>query len=208
MQTTLKGLYAITRDSQGDSQRLLAEVEAALRGGASIIQYRNKSGGEKQRLNEARQILKLCRHYAIPLVINDDILLAKRIGAAGVHLGRDDADLQTAREILGQKAVIGVSCYNKLELAEQAEAEGANYIAFGSFFDSPTKPAAVKAEQALLQRWKKHRIPACAIGGITPENASALIASGADMIAIISSLWETDDIEQQARTFSELFNSG
>jgi len=201
----LKGLYAITQASNGNSQRLLNDVQGVLEGGASIVQYRDKSDDKSHKQYEAEQILSLCRDFSVPLIINDDVDLAKYIGAAGVHIGKQDAALQQTRKELGPQAIIGVSCYNSLRLAEEAEAAGADYVAFGSFFSSPTKPEAVKAELSLLHSWSHRKIPVCAIGGITLENATDLIDAGADMLAVISGLWEATDIEQEARLYSQLF---
>ncbi|HID83167.1 MAG TPA: thiamine phosphate synthase [Chromatiales bacterium] len=205
MSTLLKGLYAITQASKSDSRQLFSDVEAALKGGASMVQYRDKSRNNKLRRDVTEYLYALCASFSVPLIINDDVDLAKTIGAAGVHLGKDDTDLLAARKELGDQAIIGVSCYNSLRLAEEAEAAGADYIAFGSFFDSPSKPEAVKADLSLLQSWRHHKTPVCAIGGITVENATELISAGADMLAVISSLWAADDIEQQAWMFSRLF---
>lgn len=205
MPRLFKGLYAITQSSNGDSQRLFDEVDAALRGGAKIIQYRDKSSDSKRRRYEAEHLQTLCDRFSVPLIINDDIGLAKTIGATGVHLGKGDASLLVARKELGDQAIIGVSCYNSLKLAEEAEIAGADYIAFGSFFNSPSKPEAVKADLSLLQNWGHHKTPACAIGGITTENGSELLNAGVDMLAVISNLWNATDIEQQARVFSNLF---
>lgn len=205
MSRPLKGLYAITQASDGDSQRLFDEVYAALKGGIIFLQYRDKSRDNKRRRYEAEHLQTLCGRFSVPLIINDDIGLAKTTGAAGVHLGKDDTNLPIARNELGDRAIIGVSCYNSLRLAEEAEIAGADYVAFGSFFNSPSKPEAVTANLSLLQSWRHHKTPVCAIGGITTENGSELLNAGADILAVISNLWESADIEQQARVFSELF---
>lgn len=205
MPRIIKSLYAITQASNGDSQRLFDEVDAALRGGTKIMQYRDKSNDSKRRRYEAEHLQTLCDRFSVPLIINDDIRLAKNIAAAGVHLGKGDTNLLVARKELGDHAIIGVSCYNSLKLAEEAETAGADYVAFGSFFSSPSKPEAVKADLSLLQSWSHHKTPACAIGGITTENGPEVLNAGADMLAVISNLWEAADIEQQAQMFSKLF---
>ncbi len=200
----LRGLYAITRDSGGDSAALRRQVAAALRGGATLVQYRDKSGDAARRQREAADLAALCAEHGVPLIINDDVALAARVGAAGVHLGRDDPDIAEARAALGADALIGVSCYNEPARAEAALAAGADYLAFGSFYPSPTKPHAVRATPALLQRFRG-RAPLCAIGGITLDNAAPLLAAGADLLAVISALWDAPDIAARAAAFAALW---
>lgn len=198
----LHGLYAIT-DS---SATLVADVEQALRGGAAAVQYRDKRPGQPRRENEARALMTLCRRYQRPLIINDDVELALQVRASGVHLGRDDMPLASARQRLGPGAIIGVSCYNDLTLARAAERQGADYVAFGSFFGSPTKPKAVVATPALLQQARKElNIPIIAIGGITADNGAVLIAAGASALAAISGVFGQTDIYQAARRYAQLF---
>lgn len=199
----LSGLYAITTPSE----YLPQQVEAAIAGGARVIQYRDKSSDQRLRFEQAQQLSLLCRATKIPLIINDDVDLAGRVSASGVHLGRDDTALRHARRDLGDEAVIGISCYNDFDLALQAQRKGADYIAFGSFFSSPTKPLAVQADKALLQRAKQElNIPVVAIGGITTDNGKLLIDAGADMLAVISALFAQADVEQASRSFAELFS--
>ncbi len=200
----LRGLYGITDGSTG--KELVHQVEMAINNGLAILQYRDKSSSEHTRLNDAINLRELCCSRNIPLIINDDIQLAKIIHADGVHLGKDDADIQKARRILGNNAIIGVSCYNKLQLALTAQAQGASYVAFGAFFNSPTKPEAptVSIETLKSARQKIH-IPICGIGGITLDNAAQVIDNGADMVAVISSLFSADDIGDTAKQFSKLF---
>jgi thiamine-phosphate pyrophosphorylase len=199
------GLYAIT-DAEFKSEALAAQVELAIQGGARVIQYRDKSDDTAQRLAESEAILAVCRHHNIPLLINDDIELAAHIGAHGVHLGRDDAALAAARERLGESAIIGVSCYNRFELAQAAEAAGADYIAFGRFFSSGTKPQAAQAAPELLQRARAElHCPVVAIGGITPDNGAQLIQAGADMLAVIRGVFAADDVTQAAQSLQKLF---
>lgn len=198
----LRGLYAIT-DATTD---LVAKVAAAIQGGARLIQYRDKTSGTATRLRLASQLLDLCRSHQIPLIINDDLDLAAEIHAHGIHLGRDDADIQTARSRLGNHAIIGVSCYNQLDLAIRAQEQGADYVAFGSFFPSPTKPNAIRADTSLLAQARQSiRLPIVAIGGITPENASGLIQAGADMLAVVSGLFQGSDTMQASRNYADLF---
>ena len=200
----LHGLYAIT-DARSFAGRDMGEcVEQALLGGARLIQYRDKSEDQKQRLQQAQALRALCDQHRALLIINDDVALAKQVGADGVHLGIDDADITEARAQLGADAIIGISCYNRFELAEQAAAQNADYLAFGAFYSSPTKPAAVRAEIELLRRAQQFNLPLCAIGGITAENAAVLIEAGADMLAVISGVFAAADISAEAQRFATL----
>ncbi len=199
------GLYAITRETD-DTAQLLREVSAALNGGASVVQYRDKSGDAARQHEQASELLALCQHYRVPFIVNDSLRLADLIGADGVHLGRDDGAVREARIILGAQRIIGVSCYQSLDLALAAQTAGADYVAFGSFYPSTTKPDAPRAELSLLQQASRQiQLPIVAIGGITPDNAEALIDAGADAIAVINALFDTPDIEVAARQFAELF---
>ena len=199
----MKGLYAIT---ESDSNTLLKNVRLALQGGVSILQYRNKNADTAQQVMEATALVSLCQEYNVCFIINDDIQLAKQVRANGVHLGRDDGSIGEARDVLGDDAIIGVTCYQDIERAVNAEKSGADYVAFGSFFASPTKPNAPRADIELLQQARSQlSLPICCIGGITLQNADSLIENGADMIAVISSLFVTEDIEQTARQFSAGF---
>jgi thiamine-phosphate pyrophosphorylase len=199
------GLYAVTRETD-DTAQLLREVAAALKGGASVVQYRDKSGDVARQHEQASELLALCQQYRVPFIVNDSLRLADLIGADGVHLGRDDGALREARIILGAQRIIGVSCYQNLELALAAQVAGADYVAFGSFYPSTTKPDAPRAELALLQQASREiQLPIVAIGGIMPANAEALIDAGADAIAVINALFDAPDIEARARKFAELF---
>ena len=202
----LSGLYAITDGALQDD--LIPKCKAVLSAdpGISLLQYRDKSADLARRLTEASALLSICRQYHTQLIINDDIALAEQVGAAGVHLGKLDDSVQAARARLGDAAIIGVSCYNELERALAAEQAGADYVAFGSFFASPTKPDAPVASLELLYEAKARlRIPVCCIGGITQENAPRLIAAGADMVAVISSVFGASDIAQAVQGFNDLF---
>ena len=204
----LHGLYAITDTELAADTGLLQQVEQALQGGARIIQYRNKGRNSDRRLTEATALKILCQRYEVPLIINDDIELALKSGADGVHLGRDDAVIQHARARLGKQAIVGISCYNDLARAESAQQAGADYLAFGRFFPSASKPGAVQAEIELLRQAKaRFRLPLVAIGGVTPENGGQLIEAGADMLAVIQGVFAQPDIRAVCNQFKQLFNS-
>ena len=192
----LRGLYAITPEGPG----LEARVRAALEGGVALLQYRRKQGHAA----EARRIAALARQFAVPLIVNDDVALALEVGAQGAHLGREDGDLRAARTRL-ETRILGVSCYNELERAHTALAAGADYVAFGSVYPSPTKPHAVRAPLELFRKAKALGVPLAAIGGVTLENAPALIAAGADLLAVISDLFDAPDIGARARQYGKLF---
>lgn len=204
----LRGLYAITDEHLFAEKTFVDTVVCALAGGARIIQYRDKSHDQVKRVQQAHALRAACTQHGALLIINDDIELAKSTDADGVHLGIDDACISDARASLGAHAIIGVSCYNRFELAKRAAAEGADYVAFGSFFASPTKPGAVKADIELLRRAREQlALPVCAIGGITQENAALLVQAGADMLAVISAVFGADDITAAARRFTRLWAS-
>jgi thiamine-phosphate pyrophosphorylase len=198
-----RGLYAITDGPRPD---LRDAVGAALLGGARLVQYRDKTHDSARRTEEARMLMELCASHAAPLIINDDIELARAVGAAGVHLGEDDGDIAAARVYLGAKAIIGVSCYDSIERARQLAAAGADYVAFGAFFPSPTKPLARRASLDLLRAARSLGIPQVAIGGITHDNAPPLIEAGADYLAVISSLFGASDIRAAAQRYTQLFS--
>ena len=201
-----RGLYAITDSKLLSPERLGEAVALAIQGGAQMIQYRNKGGDAPQRQWEASDINNMCRALGIPLIINDDVALAARVMAAGVHLGKDDADIAAARATLGPRAIIGVSCYNDVACAVAAEQAGADYVAFGSFFPSRVKPGAVRAEIDLIHEAKqKLTIPVVAIGGITADNGRQLIEAGADMLAVITEVFGQADIRGAAERFADLF---
>ena len=197
-----RGLYAITDGPRPD---LHAAVERALEGGATIVQYRDKTGDGERRRVESADLLALCRRFGVPLIINDDVELAAIIRADGVHLGEHDGDIDAARTRLGATAVIGVSCYDSLDRARQLAAAGADYLAFGAFFPSPTKPLARHARTDLLRDARALGLPLVAIGGITPDNAQPLIEAGADFVAAISGVFATADPRAAARRYANLF---
>jgi thiamine-phosphate pyrophosphorylase len=210
MRKNLSGLYAITDATQTDTQQLLADVEQALLGGARIIQFRDKSRDKSQnqqrRLKTANALRQLTRTHAALLIINDDPLLAKAVQADGVHLGQDDANIAAARKLLGENAIIGVSCYNRFELAQQASEQGADYIAFGRFFASRTKPQAALASIELLHRAQQElAISIVAIGGITADNGGQLINAGAHMLAVVDDIFGQTDIKAAAQRYRTIF---
>jgi thiamine-phosphate pyrophosphorylase len=201
----VSGLYAVTPDV-ADTPGLLTTAEAALAGGARMLQYRNKSASSALRLLQARALLTLCRKFRVPLIINDHLDLAVAVDADGLHLGAEDGSLATARKGLGPTRILGASCYDRVEHAREAERLGADYVAFGSFFPSSVKPGAVRAPLALLRDAKRSlSVPIVAIGGITLENAPQLIAAGADGVAVVSALFGADDVRLAASRFSALF---
>lgn len=190
----LRGLYAIT------PERLdLKQVEQALQGGAMLLQYR----GKRREVAEARDVVTLARRYGVPVIVNDDVELALEVDAAGAHLGRDDGNLSAARLRLGGR-ILGASCYNDAHLARAAVRAGADYVAFGSVFPSPTKPLAVRAPLELFS--ERIGVPLAAIGGITVENARQVIQAGADLVAVISDLFEAPDVARRAAEYRKLFS--
>lgn len=204
--SALRGLYVITDSTLMESGELVGRVALAIQGGASMVQYRYKGKDGMRYGGEVRALCALCRSYGIPFIVNDDVALAQASGAGGVHLGRDDPTPAQARRILGLDAIIGVSCYNSMELALQAEAAGADYVAFGRFFPSRTKPEAVKADLALLRQARTRlSIPIAAIGGITPERGAALIEAGADLVAVVHGVFGEPDTFEAARRYARLF---
>ncbi|WP_256203113.1 thiamine phosphate synthase [Pseudomonas sp. ML96] len=204
----MRGLYAITDSQLLQGGKLLPYVEAALKGGARLLQYRDKSDDQARRLREASQLAELCARHGASLLINDDAELAAKLGV-GVHLGQGDGSLAAARALLGRQAIIGATCHASLELAEQAAREGASYIAFGRFFSSQTKPGAPSATPELLEQASaRFSLPITAIGGVSLDNGAELIARGADLLAVIHALFSAlsaTEVEARARAFSALF---
>jgi len=202
----IRGLYAVTPD-MADTTKLCSMVQAAIAGGASLVQYRNKSADSALRITQARALLEICHDSNTPLIINDHVKLCLALDADGVHVGASDGDLAAIRERIGPDKMLGASCYNQLDLALQAEAQGADYVAFGACFSSGTKPDAVKAELSLFTRAQSSiKVPVVGIGGITLDNAPSLITAGADSVAVINALWSQPDIGLTAKQFSKLFN--
>ena len=201
----ISGLYAITPDMI-DTDNLVTLTQQAFTGGAQLIQYRNKAADSVLQLEQAASLVRLCRKFHVPLIINDDLDLAVEVGADGVHLGMGDMAVTEARRRLGPGKIIGASCYNQLKYAVEAERHGANYVAFGTFFASITKPGAAIVSINLLYQAKQYlHIPIVAIGGITSDNAAELIHQGADAVAVSSSLFDAIDVQSEAKKISCLF---
>lgn len=202
----LAGLYALTPDL-ADTAALVARTALALSGGASAIQYRNKPASAELKLQQATALRALCSARGATFIVNDDVELAHAVDADGVHLGRDDESIASARARLGATAIIGVSCYDEIQRAQAAIAAGGDYIAFGSFYPSRVKPDAVRPPLRLITeaktRWPD--ISVVAIGGITATNAARLVAAGADAVAVISALYDAPDIALAARELVACF---
>lgn len=206
--TSLTGLYAITPD-WADTDRLLATTRDILDGGCRLIQYRNKTASAGLRLQQAQALRVLTHTYSARLIVNDDLDLGLEVAADGVHLGAQDGDLATVRTALGPTALLGASCYQSLPLARAAVTAGANYVAFGSVFPSPTKPQAGRATPALLaEAVRELTVPVVAIGGITLDNASALVETGVSLLAVITALYDAPDPRRATAQFTALFASG
>lgn len=201
----INGLYAITPDLE-NTDDLLGRTRQVLEGGAQLIQYRNKQASDVLLREQARLLLQLCREYKVPLIINDHLDLAFEIDADGLHVGRDDASITKARNRLGWNKIVGASCYDNLDLALQAEKVGADYVAFGAFFPSLTKPAAVAVSMNLIEQAKKKiAVPIIGIGGIRLNNARTVIDSGCAAIAVCNDLFHTDNIKAKAAQYARLF---
>ena len=199
---TARGLYAITNGSRPD---LPAAAAGALAGGARVLQYRDVTQDRTQRQHEALALRQLCQTHGVPLLIDADVALALAVGADGVHLD-DVAGIADARAALGDQAIIGVSCRDSLERAQAAVRAGADYVSFGAFFRSPTRPLAPRASIDLLRRSAALGVPRVAIGGITPDNGGSLIEAGADYLAAISAVFGANDVRQAARRISDLYS--
>lgn len=198
------GLYAITPDI-ADTAELLGRVSVVLAAGITWLQYRNKAASPALRREQSQALLALCRAHRVPLIINDDWRLAAELGADGVHLGEDDGEIVRARAVLGRDTIIGASCYNRLDLAEAAAHAGASYLAFGAFFPSATKPHARRASIDLLSGSGHLGLPRVAIGGITPQNAPALVTAGADLVAAIDGVFAVPDPAAAVRAYGTCF---
>ena len=198
----MRGLYAITPELV-DTGTLLRSVAQALEGGIAMLQYRRK---DRQHVDEAKTLARMCRDCAVPFIVNDNVRIALDCCADGVHLGRDDGEISAARANFAGK-LLGASCYDSLPAARTAVAAGADYVAFGSVFPSSTKPAAMRAPLGLFGEARSLGVPLVAIGGITLHNAPQLLAAGADCLAVISDLFDTPDIAARARAYGMLFKS-
>jgi thiamine-phosphate pyrophosphorylase len=202
----IKGLYAITPD-MADSNSLLLKTQLAIEGGAFMVQYRSKIQDRDVKIQQCAAILRLCREYKIPCIVNDDVDMCRVFEADGVHLGKKDDNIAEVRSILGEDAIIGSSCYDQLNRAKLAQKEGASYVAFGAMFETSTKPNAPRATLELLREAKSQiQIPIVAIGGITMNNAHDVIETGIDAIAVINSLYESNSIKETAETLSSMFH--
>lgn len=205
--TKIQGLYAITDPGLIQAEKLIASIEQAILGGAQVVQYRNKLASRSQQYQEARQLSHLCQRHKVCFIINDDPQLARAVNADGVHVGKEDGKIADARKQLGNQAIIGVSCYNQLENAQKAIAQGADYVAFGRFFPSKTKPDAVQADLQLLEQASQQlTVPIVAIGGVKQDNAQQLIKCGAHAIAVINDLFhDSQEIYNTARIYQAFF---
>ena len=202
----IKGLYVITPD-MADLNTLIHKTKLAIEGGAFMVQYRSKIRDRDVKMHQCAAILRLCREKGVPCIVNDDVDMCRILNADGVHLGEKDDKIEDVRSILGDDAIIGSSCYNQLERAKQAQKKGANYVAFGAMFPTPSKPDAPRATLALLREAKSEiQIPIVAIGGITVNNAHDVIKTGIDAIAVINSLYEAKSIKETAETFLKMFH--
>lgn len=201
----MKGLYLVTPDWD-DTEKMLAVTEAGLRGGATLVQYRHKTAGPELRKEQAGRLLALCRKYGRPFIVNDHVALCMELEADGIHVGGTDASVASVRAAVGAGKIVGASCYGSLDLAREAHAAGASYVAFGGFYPSRVKKYEVAtAPQIVSQAKAGIPLPSVVIGGMTHDNAVPLIAEGADMVAVISSVYMADDPEAAARKFSALF---
>lgn len=202
----LQGLYGITDTELLANGRLLPYVEAALKGGMQVLQYRDKTQDTARRYEEANALKQLCSHYNAQLIINDDLLLAKTL-AVGLHLGQEDGSITKARQLLGNNAIIGATCHGSIDLAKRAKAEGASYLAFGRFFPSKTKPDAKPADINVLNKAKELELPICAIGGITLNNINLLTEQGVNLIAVVNELFDVADATQVEKKAKLLINA-
>ena len=200
----LRGVYLITPD-QPDTAALLAATEPLLAAGVALLQYRNKAANAALRREQARALQAACRRHGVPLVVNDDTALARAVGAAGVHLGVNDGDLAATRQALGAGAIMGASCYNRIDLARQAAAAGASYVGFGAFFPSITKPHAPRAQLQQLHDSADLGLPRVAIGGLSPDNARCVVDAGADLLAVVSGVYAAPDPVAALRAYQSLF---
>ena len=203
----LRGLYIITDKNLIPRDKFLETVEKALRGGARIVQLREKDSSQDEIIRLGKGLLRTTKRYGVPLIINDSPSMAKEIDADGVHLGKDDPGIQDARRILGGEAIIGISCYGEIERGIQAEREGADYVAFGTPYFTPTKPDRKGTPFEVLREARKKitKIPIFAIGGINRENAKSVLETGVDGIAVITGVFGSSDPERAARDLASLF---
>ena len=205
----IRGLYVITDPELIPEERLSDAISEVITGGARLVQYRNKNAGHTTRLRQAMTIQRVCRDDDVIFIVNDDPELAVEVGADGVHIGEDDGRLVDTRRTVGPERVVGVSCYNDLQRAISAQEQGADYVAFGSFYPSPSKPLARRASINLLRRARQQlQIPIVAIGGISFENGASLITAGADALAVIHAVFREPDFRRAATHMASLFTRG
>lgn len=208
MRNNLKGLYVITDSILIPKDKFFEIVELAIKGGASVLQLRDKESSANEIVETGKRLLKITKKYGIPLIINDLPELAKRIGADGVHLGENDPDISYSKGILGENSIVGVSCYGDIERGLHAEKSGADYLAFGTPYSTPTKPGRKPTPFETLVEAKKRikTVPIFSIGGIYPENAKDVLATGVDGIAAITSIFKSGDPEENARKLASFFD--
>ncbi len=206
MKINLAGIYPITNDAvlaRSDYESVIHDV---IEGGAAMLQFRAKHGDRNKARKQAKALLEICREYATPLIINDDVALCAAIGADGVHLGIDDANIDDARLELGPDAIIGATCHDSLTLAEEAEQAGASYAAFGSIFPSSSKPAAAPASPSVLLAARIIlTVPVAAIGGINRNNAESTFIAGADMLAVVGGIFDAPDPGAAMRELVQIY---
>lgn len=202
----LSGLYPINDSSMIDYERLPDALEFLFHNGVTLFQLREKTLDKNSLIPVCRRIREICDEYKALFLVDDDVDFASFIGADGVHLGKDDMHISEARAKLGAGKIIGVSCYGDVGLAVRMQKLGADYVAFGSFFPSKTKPLAANVSPMTLMNAKEMLdIPICAIGGINDKNARELLERGADMVAVISDLWEGDNLDEKMKKYKRCF---
>ena len=197
----LKGIYAIT-PSGLEEKILLRKITQLLKVGIKVLQFRDKKRDFNEKLIVATKICRICKRFKCTFIINDDPVLAKEVGADGVHLGQEDMPYNVTRNILGPDTIVGISCHNNIYLALKAESQGADYVAFGSVFNTKTKNRVIKSsidEIELLV--SKVKIPTVVIGGLNLSNFNQLLSSKADMFAISSGLFDEEDLTAAASIF-------
>jgi thiamine-phosphate pyrophosphorylase len=203
----MRGVYLVTPDWD-DTQQLLEITESALRGGAALVQYRHKTADPSLRREQAECLLALCRTYRRPFIINDHVDLCLALDADGIHVGGTDESVAQVRAAVGPEKIVGASCYGSLQLAQDAYRDGASYVAFGGFYPSRVKKYPVSTALDIVAQGKKNvPLPLVVIGGMTRDNAAPLVAQGADMVAVISSIYLAGNPETAAREFAALFDT-
>ncbi len=207
MQYQIGGLYVITDEKLIPRKGFVETVEKAIKGGARIVQLREKESSNEEVSRLAGELLKVTRRYSVPLIVNDYLEIARDVGAEGVHLGQHDPSVEEARRVLGKRAIIGVSCYGSIERGVEAHRNGADYLAFGTPFFTPTKPVRQPTSFEVLTQAKIviPKTPIFAIGGITPQNIASVLETGVDGVAVITSVFGSSDPEEASRQLSAFF---